>query len=486
VPAIDLQRGAQSAGVRVNALPEKAAAQAADASAPAFSISGRLAAHVTSAAWNELPDAAVQASKRLALDTLAVAWAGSSAPGVREARDLLADEGGKPESSVWAFGGGLPARLAAFINSASAAALDYDGMRATERGSVHADSVVLPAALAVAQREHASGRDFLAALVLGNDVVTRLGAASLLPHRGWYHTSIYGIFGAAAAAARLLRLDAQRTTHAFGIALSQAGATQLPGISHSLTKRFASSFAAHAGVFSALLAARGITAPREAFEGKFGFYNLYQPGDPAALFDGLGRTYPHVSTAIKKYPSCACNHTAIEAALQLVREHALTPDDVAGVEVIISPYVNRLVGAPFAPGTDPQVTAQFSVQYSVACAILRARLSVADIQAEAVLCAQTGTLARSVVVTIDEAWGNRRGATVRVTTRRHGVLERHVEHIPGTPESPLSATDLQSKFMECAAAGVAPLGQARGELLLDRFNRIEQHADMAECFSGIL
>src|SRR4051812_13530548 len=381
-------------------------------------VSGRLAQHVVSTRVEDIPVAALESSKRLALDTLAVAWAGSSAPGVREACELLREEGGKPEAIVWAFGGKLPARAAAFINGTSAAALDYDAMRATERGSVHSDSVVLPAALAVAEREHASGSEFLAALVLGNDVVTRLGAASELPHKGWYHTSIYGIFGAAAAAARLLKLDVDATQHAFGIALSQAGATQLPSMSFSLAKRFSSAFAAHAGVFSALLAARGITAPREAFEGKFGFYNLYQAGDAAALFADIGRIYPHVETAIKKFPSCACNHTAIEAALYLVREHDVAPAEVTAVEVTISPYVHRLVGAPFEPGADPQVTAQFSVQYSVACAILRRRLSVADIQDSAVLEPNIGNLARSIKVIVDEQRGNSRGATVRITSKR--------------------------------------------------------------------
>ena len=152
----------------------------------------------------------------------------------------------------------------------------------------------------------------------------------------------------------------------------------------------------------------------------------------------------------------------------------------------MQPYVNRLVGAPFEPGTDPQVTAQFSVQYSVACAILRKRLTVADIQPEAVLADDIGALARSVVVNIDEAWGNSRGATVRITTRSHGLLARHVEHIPGSPESPLTDADLQTKFRECSATGDAPLGRARGELLLARFSGIENHADMADCFDGIL
>ena len=160
------------------------------AAARQATVSGRLAQHVVATRVEDIPAAVIVSSKRLALDTLAVAWAGSSAPGVCDARDLLAEEGGRPDSTVWAYGGKLPARAAAFINSASAAALDYDGMRATERGSVHSDSVVLPAALAVAEREHASGREFLAALVLGNDVVTRLGAASQLPHKGWYHTAI--------------------------------------------------------------------------------------------------------------------------------------------------------------------------------------------------------------------------------------------------------------------------------------------------------
>ncbi len=180
------------------------------------------------------------------------------------------------------------------------------------------------------------------------------------------------------------------------------------------------------------------------------------------LFADLGRTYPHVATAIKKYPSCACNHTAVEAALYLVRSHDVTPADVTAVEVTISPYVHRLVGAPFEPAADPQVTAQFSVQYSIACAILRRRLSVADIQDAAVLEPAIGELARSVKVMVDETRGNSRGATVRIMSRRHGMLEQHVEHIPGSPESPLTAADRQNKFRECAIEGVARWASSAG------------------------
>ncbi|MGH8617751.1 MAG: MmgE/PrpD family protein [Burkholderiales bacterium] len=445
-------------------------------------ISGRLAAHVADTRWEDLPADAIAASKRLGLDTLAVAWAGATAPGVPPVRDLLVDEGGKGESLLWADGRRLPARAAAFINSAAAAALDYDGMRATERGSVHADSVVLPAALAIAEREHASGRDFLTALVIGNDLVTRLGAASLLPHKGWYLTSIYGVFGATAAAAKLLKLDAAKTTHAFGIALSQASCTQLPNIERNLTKRFSSSFAAAAGVSSALLAAAGVTAPREAFEGQFGFYRLYQDGDADALLANLGRDYPHVGTAIKKYPSCACNHTAIEATLDLVREHGLTAADATEIEVTISPYVDRLVGASFDPGADPQVAAQFSVQYSVACPLLRGRFGVADIQPDAVTAPDIVALARRIAVRIDPGWNNSRAATVRIVSRTRGTLEKHVAHIPGTPEAPLGDAELQAKIRDCfdfgARAGEDPRQIARA------WYAIEDCPDIAALWRG--
>src|SRR5690606_15129686 len=110
----------------------------------------------------------------------------------------------------------------------------------------------------------------------------------------------------------------------------------------------------------------------------------------------LGRDFPHISTGIKRYPSCACNHTAIEAALQLARAGPPQEGDIVSLKVVISPYVQRVVGAPFDPGPAPQVTAQFSVQYSVASAILRGRFGVSDIEAAAVTDPKVARLAQAV------------------------------------------------------------------------------------------
>ena len=188
------------------------------AAGDARSISQSIAEHVVAFDYSQLPASAVQAAKTLILDTLAVGWAGTTAPGAPEAHALLTEEGGRGDSSVWGYGGKLPVASAAFLNSISGGALDYDGVN-----TVHAEIVALPAALAMAERERSSGKDFLTAYVIGSDLSSRFGSSITGTHKGWFTTSIYGPFAAAATAAKLLKLDATATRHALGIALSPGG-----------------------------------------------------------------------------------------------------------------------------------------------------------------------------------------------------------------------------------------------------------------------
>ena len=147
----------------------------------------------------------------------------------------------------------------------------------------------------------------------------RIGAAAKKPNRGFHYTGVFGGFGAAAAAARLLGLDATAAGHALGIAFMQASGTQQANIEPSLSKRTLSAFASRAGVYAALLAQRGITAPKEAFEGQCGIYALYQEGDPEKTVAGLGKRFDNLHFSIKLYPSCGCNHTTIQGMLDLIR-----------------------------------------------------------------------------------------------------------------------------------------------------------------------
>jgi 2-methylcitrate dehydratase PrpD len=448
------------------------------------SISGRIAQHVAATRPADIPDASREAAKLFMLDTLAVAWAGSNAPGCGEAYGYLLETRGPAESTAWAYGARLGAEGAAFINGMTAAALDFDSLG--RDAPVHVNIAVLPAALAIAEREHCSGRDFLEALVIGSDLLCRMAAATKPPHRGFHYTSTFGVFGAAAASARLLGLNAEATRHALGIAFTQAAGTQQANIEPSLTKRMLSAFAARAGVFAASLAQRGITAPASVIEGPFGLYQLYQAGEPDRLLERLGERFDNANLSIKKYPSCGCNHTAIEGVLRLVIGHDLKPDDVKAIDVTVSPYIDRIVGMPYDPSSDPQVAAQFSIRYSAACALVRRRLTLRDIQADAARDPAVTRHVHKVGVIVDpKLTGDRGPVRVCIETTGGRKLTCEVEHVPGSTESPLTQAEIDDKFAGCFALGVAPLTRDQVRDLTQRVKDLEAIEDMATFFEGM-
>ena len=251
-----------------------------------------------------------------------MAWAGTDAPGVGPLREMVVEDGGTAESTIWGTETKVPAAAAALVNGTFAGALDYDGVY--EKGSVHPDIVTLPAVFAVGERQGANGKDLLTALVLGNDIACRCGGA-MRGNPGWFNTSVHGVFGAAAACARLLGADAQGISNAIGLALSHASGTQQALAEKSLVKRVQSGIAARGAVFSAMAAIRGISAPQAAFEGKSGFYSLYGEGDADFVIEGLGERYLNLDTVTKKFPSCTANHVAIEGAIQLATAEDFEP-----------------------------------------------------------------------------------------------------------------------------------------------------------------
>lgn len=447
-------------------------------------IAQQLARHIAGCDPAAIPQDARDAAKRFMLDTLAVAWAGSDAPGCRETCALMVDEGGRPDATAWAFGQRMPAGSAAFVNGMTSAALDFDCLG--RDAPVHVNIVALPAALAMAERQHASCAAFLDALVIASDLLCRMGTACKAPHRGFHYTSSMGVFGAAAAAARLLGLDAETARHALGLAFIQACGTQQANIEPSLAKRMLSAFAARAGVQAALLAARGITAPAEIFEGAFGFYQLYQPGDPARMLDGIGHAFVNRNVSIKKYPSCGCNHTAIEATLALALRHDLAPSDVKGIEVTVGPYIDRIVGMPYDPSGDPQVAAQFSIRYSIACMLVRRRLGLAEIQPDAAHDPAINALVPKVTVNVKPDWSGDRGpVVVSIDTHRHGLVTQRVDHVPGSDEAPLTQAEIDAKLDECFGLGVTPLSRDRVARLAERVRTLEACDDMARFFADL-
>ena len=447
-------------------------------------LSQRLAEHISAMELEAISSEAREAAKLFMLDTLAVSWAGSDAPGCREVHELLKDEGGRADATAWAYGTPLPVTSAAFINGMTASALDYDSIG---RGAaVHINIAVLPAALAIAERTGATGKDFLTALVTGADLMYRLAGALKKPNRGFHYTAAIGVFGAAAAAAKLLELDSLATRHALGIAFIQASGTQQANIQPSLTKRMLSAFAARSGVYAALLAQRGITAPSEVFEGRFGFFSLYQEGEISKVLTDIGKRFLNVNASIKKFPSCGCNHTAIEATLKLVRDYELDPDDVQSIEATITPYIDRIVGGHYDPSGDPQVAAQFNIRYSIACALVRRRLGLAEIQEAVARDPAINRHISKISLKVDpEQTGNRGPVTVRMKTHSRGEISCRVDDVAGGPDAPLAASEVEGKFNECFRLGVHPLREEAIKMLSERVRKVEEVASMSRFFHDI-
>lgn len=420
------------------------------------------------------------AACRLILDTVAVGWAGVDAPGVAPLRQLAHATAGRAEASLWGAAGKLPAPEAAFVNGAAAAALDFD---AVHEGSIlHADAVVLPAALAIAEREGRSGAELLSAYIAGIEIAHRLSMAT--PRRGgWFGTSTAGVFGAAAAAARLLGLDRDGIHHAMGIALSLSGGTKQAIVERTLTKRLQSAFVARSGIHAAYAAAAGVSGPRDWLEGDFGWFALYEPGDANQVVEQLGSRFDFVNTGIKKFPSCLCNHAVIDAAQSLMAQHRLTPSDVDAIDVTISPYMYGIVGAAFDPSGDAQVAAQFSVQYAAASAVHRGNLTLADIEPNKVRDTEFGRLVRAVKVHVESEWpGQVAPGKVTLTTRHQKRLTHLVDKLPGSAARPLDDREVIEKAVSCFTTGSQPMSRVQAEALAGRLLSLSELPDVGSLF----
>ena len=264
-----------------SALAAPAAVRAA-APAPPVDAIVALAEHMLGVRFEDLPAPALDTTRAQLRDTVGVALAGRRESGVRELRELAAMLGGKGESTAWGSGLRLPSHDAARINAVMVHALEYDDTFGP--GFLHPSAITFPAALAVADMVGSvSGREFLAAATLANDIACRLSIAGQPGVDGfaigWHNTTLIGYLSSALVAGRLLRLDRDQLVHAAGIAAHQAAGNAQSHIDSALTKRMGPGFASAAGVLAARLAARGVTGPSGVLEGRKGWFAQYHKGD---------------------------------------------------------------------------------------------------------------------------------------------------------------------------------------------------------------
>ena len=347
------------------------------------------------------------------------------------------------------------AEVAALVNGGLSHIVEMDDL---DRGSVlHPGAVVIPAALAVAEREQASGRDFLAAVIVGYEVAIRIGEAVGKQHYFYFHnTATCGVFGAAAAAGYLLGLSAEQVVWALGNAGTQAAGLWEFNRDGAMSKHLHAGRAAASGVLAADLAARGFTGTRFILEGERGFFAATAPdAQPERVIEGLGDGASPLKicgVSIKPHASCRHTHPAIDAAL------ALRPElDLMAIEQITIDSYQAALDLCDNPAPHSPYAAKFSLHYCVASALYRGRAGLTDftldeiqtVAVQSLLSRTVATVAPDMEARYPAAWPTR----LRIRLKDGTIHETTVDNPKGDPENPLSQAELEDKFGDLVAFG---------------------------------
>lgn len=453
-----------------------------------------LAKNLVDVKYTDLPPEIVEHTKKQVLDILGVALGGSACPGIKELADIVADWAGKPESTVWCFGKKVPAPNAAQVNASMGHALDYDD---TGDGPTHPSVVIVPAALAVAERQgDVNGREFITAVALGVDMMGRLGRAfrsgkkteSVAGHpgAGWHLTALYGYLASAGVAARLLGLDKEGAQNAIGIAYHQCAGNGQCVTEGALTKRMGPGFAARGGIVSALMARKGITGAKESLEGEVGLFNLYHKGeyDPQPLTAGLGKSWTNLSAAMKPYPCCKGTHAYVDVALEMYKKYRFNPEDIEEITVYGEDdkyFLLHPLGKRCRPGS--AVDSQFSIPWAVAVVFARGRAAIADFTTEAIVSEDILSVSTKVRVAADKNVGERKGlipAKIAVTLKNGSTFVGQAD-VPGEgPALPPPFADYERKFRDCASNAVRPRTEKRIDSIVSLVKQLEKLPDVRE------
>ena len=451
-----------------------------------------IAEFVHGTGFGDLPDAIRRIARQHFLDTVGCCVAAARLETSHSLASYLVSEGGVGQATGISVRQRLPAPQAAFLNGLLARSLEFDDMAMPD---LHPSGSIVPVVLALCEWQSASGAQAIAATAVALELCLRLGRAGYDPtsrssrflQRGQDATAICGTLAGAAAAAKLLGLDAKAIANAIGIAVSFAAGSIEANRSGGTIKRFQSGWAAKSAIQAALLAKYGVGGPAQALEGRYGFYQCFLDGQfsPETLMDGLGSVWQVSDLRFKPYPSNYYTHAGIDAALAL-RRKGLKADEVASATLAVATAMLRTIGEPLGRKQRPQTSyeAKFSGPYTVASALIGGSglgLGIDDFTDELVGDPARRALMLSISVTsdprCDAIFPDQAPAILSVTTKDGRRLVEEVLVNRGGPERPLSNEELSVKFSE-NCRGV--LSSAATEALRSAIDRVAEAGDVTE------
>jgi 2-methylcitrate dehydratase PrpD len=452
-------------------------------------IADRLAAFAADLRFEEIPREVRERAKHLILDALGIALASTRRDFARRALAGLEALGDRGEVPAIGFGTRLTARDAAILNGILCHGLDFDDTHLA--GIVHATASAFPAALSASVTAGASGRDMLAAYVLGVEAAARLGAVAKggFHQVGFHPTSVCGVFGSALLAGRLMGLGPDRLAMAQGIALSMAAGSFEFLEDGAWTKRLHPGWAAASGIAAAALAKGGFIGATAAYEGRFGLYRSYLGPletrcDYGLATARLGEVWEVMNVALKPYPACHFTHGCLDAAIALASEQGFDPVAIRRITALVPEGVVKTVCEPLASKRRPQnaYDAQFSIPYQVAAALLRGRFTLEELEPETLEAPEILGLAARVEYALDpeSTFPQHYSGELVIETLDGRTVRRREPINRGAPDRPLANEEIALKFMTNATTAV-PDARARAlrELVL-RLDEVSEARHLAE------
>lgn len=430
-------------------------------------ISRTLARFVAELDFADLPLEVTTNAKLRILDTVGVCLASVDMAYAQAMLSFAQEQGGPAEARAFGRRQRMPATWAALYNGSLAHGNDYDDTHS--KSLVHAGGVIVPTALAMSEKVARSGKQAIAAVAAGYEVVTRIGmAASKGFHvQGFHPTGVCGAFSAAATAGKLLGLSAPQIAHAFGIAGSQAAGSLEFLAEGAWTKRMHPGWSAHAGIIAAGLAHREYTGPQKIFEGRYGLYNLYAntvTPDLSLATARLKQEWEILNTDFKPYPCGHISHPYMDCALKLRKQHSLTPDQIESIELRVPTAAVAIVCEPIEDKRRPcnSYAARFSLPYAVCVILVSGRAGIDDFSEKRIgdpailaLCART-----RYVVDDSLPFPQSFPGWVIIHLKDGTRLEARMDESRGSREHPMSADELYEKF-ESNAARTLPRARVR-------------------------
>jgi len=445
---------------------------------PEATLSTQMATFVSRLSFDDLSAEHVKKIKFYLLDWLGSAYGGKNQRPTKIMLELVRSLGGKPESTVLADGSKTMCLLAALVNGASSHVLEMDDLH--RKSIFHPACVIIPATLAIAEREGASGKDLLLGISIGYEVGIRVALGVGPSHyQFWHMTATCGTFGAAAGAAKILGLDEEQFVWAMGSAGTQASGLWEFLVDSAMSKQLHPGKAALNGLLAALLAKGGFTGARKILEGERGFFRATSKDfDEEKCLHDLGEKFFSETNSLKYYASCGHTHSAIEAILKATKSEPMTPDKIKQVDVSI--YQASL---DLLENIEPKTPylAKFNLPFCIATALKYGHANLHDFTEQRLNDPELYLIMQRINIQGDpeltKSYPNKWPAKVKIYTTGGQCLEAGCDYPKGDPENPLKEHEVAAKFKSLTNE---ILPQSQADSIVERIMNLENMDNVAK------